>query len=150
MLMPNRNGQCVADSESLAQKEPTLSDTFKHVYGFILRAVNGDKDSADTIFQDYLAGKLSEELLAISRRCVSADQAQGRQARDALESPRHKRRRLRQRGRFARVASTSASNRGSRPRSVIRSAGQPSTAALQATTSSDELILRPRHGIGTK
>jgi hypothetical protein len=26
-------------------------------------------------FEDYLAGKLSEELLSISRRCVSADQA---------------------------------------------------------------------------
>jgi hypothetical protein len=25
--------------------------------------------------EDYLAGKLSEELLSISRRCVSADQA---------------------------------------------------------------------------
>jgi hypothetical protein len=37
--------------------------------------VKGDKATAHAIFEDYLAGKLSEELLSISRRCVSADQA---------------------------------------------------------------------------
>jgi hypothetical protein len=42
---------------------------------FILRAMKGDKAAADAIFEDYLAGKLSEELLSISQRCVSADQA---------------------------------------------------------------------------
>jgi hypothetical protein len=51
-----------------------LWDTFRHVYGFILQEVKGDKATADAIFEDYLAGKLSEELLSISRRCVSADQ----------------------------------------------------------------------------
>jgi len=45
------------------------------VYEFILQAVKGDKATADAIFGDYLAGKLSEELLSISRRWVSADQA---------------------------------------------------------------------------
>jgi hypothetical protein len=45
------------------------------VYDFILQAVKGDKATADAIFEDYLAGKLSEELLSISRRWVSADQA---------------------------------------------------------------------------
>jgi hypothetical protein len=45
------------------------------VYGFILQAVKGDRTTADAISEDYLAGKLSEELLSISRRCVSADQA---------------------------------------------------------------------------
>jgi hypothetical protein len=45
------------------------------VYGFILQAVRGDKAAADAIFENYLAGKLSEELLSISRRCVSSDQA---------------------------------------------------------------------------
>ncbi len=48
---------------------------FRQVYDFILRAVKGDKATADAIFEDYLAGKLSEELLSISRRWVSADQA---------------------------------------------------------------------------
>jgi len=45
------------------------------VYGFILQAVRGDKASADATFENYLAGKLPEELLAISRRCISLDQA---------------------------------------------------------------------------
>jgi hypothetical protein len=45
------------------------------VYRFILQAVKGDKATAHAIFEDYLAGKLSDELLSISRRCVSADQA---------------------------------------------------------------------------
>jgi hypothetical protein len=44
------------------------------VYHFILQAVKGDRATADTIFEAYLAGKLSEELLSISRRWVSADQ----------------------------------------------------------------------------
>ena len=48
---------------------------FRQVYDFILQAVKGDKAAADAIFEDYLAGKLSEKLLSISRRCVSADQA---------------------------------------------------------------------------
>ena len=48
---------------------------FRQVYEFILQAVKGDKATADAIFGDYLAGKLSEELLSISRRWVSADQA---------------------------------------------------------------------------
>jgi hypothetical protein len=45
------------------------------MYGFILQAVKDDKAAADAIFEDYLAGKLSKELLSISRRCVSADLA---------------------------------------------------------------------------
>ena len=48
---------------------------FRQVYNFILQAVNGDKATADVIFKDYLAGNLSEELLSISRRWVSAEQA---------------------------------------------------------------------------
>jgi hypothetical protein len=47
----------------------------QYVFGQTLRAVKGDKATAHAIFEDYLAGKLSEELLSISRRCVSADQA---------------------------------------------------------------------------
>jgi hypothetical protein len=42
---------------------------------FILQAVKDDKAAADAFFEDYLAGKLSEKLLSISRLCVSADQA---------------------------------------------------------------------------
>jgi hypothetical protein len=68
-------GRCPAESESLAETQPTLRHAFRHVYGFILQAVRGDKAAADAIFENYLAGKLSEELLSISRRCVSSDQA---------------------------------------------------------------------------
>jgi hypothetical protein len=52
--------------------------------GFILQVVNGDKATADAIFEDYLAGRLSEELLSISRRYVSVDQA-GSSNRDIEE-----------------------------------------------------------------
>jgi hypothetical protein len=55
--------------------QPSLRGAFRHVYLFILQAVNGDRATADTIFEDYLAGKISEELLSISRRCVSVDEA---------------------------------------------------------------------------
>ena len=75
MWVPNKNGgEPPADGEGLAETQPTLWDTFRHVYGFILQEVKGDKATADAIFEDYLAGNLSEELLSISRRCVSADQ----------------------------------------------------------------------------
>jgi hypothetical protein len=74
--MPNKNGaEPPAEDEPSAETQPTLRGTFRHVYGFILQAVKGDRAAADAIFEDYLAGKLSEELLSISRRCVSADQA---------------------------------------------------------------------------
>jgi hypothetical protein len=72
MWMPNKNGgEHPAKGEALAETQPTPRDVFRHVYGFILQAVKDDKASADAIFEDYLAGKLSEELLSISRRCVS-------------------------------------------------------------------------------
>jgi hypothetical protein len=57
---------------------------FRQVHNFILKAVKGDKATADAIFEDYLAGKLSEELLSISRRWVSADQA-GSTSRGEIE-----------------------------------------------------------------
>jgi hypothetical protein len=79
MWMPNKNGgdggECPAEGESLAETRPTLRHAFRHVYDFILQAVRGDKATADAIFENYLAGKLPEELLAISRRCISLDQA---------------------------------------------------------------------------
>ena len=76
MWMSNKNGgERPAKSEPLAETQPTLRHAFRHVYRFILQAVKGDKTTAHAIFEDYLAGKLSDELLSISRRCVSADQA---------------------------------------------------------------------------
>jgi hypothetical protein len=39
MWMSNKNeGQCLAESESLAETQPSLTHAFKHVYGFILQA----------------------------------------------------------------------------------------------------------------
>jgi hypothetical protein len=76
MRMPNKNGgECLAECAPLAEPQPTLRHAFRQVYRFILQAVKGDKATAHAIFEDYLAGKLSDELLSISRRCVSADQA---------------------------------------------------------------------------
>jgi hypothetical protein len=73
MWTPNkRGGESLAESESLSEIQPT---PFRQVYDFILQAVKSDKASADAIFEAYLAGKLSEELLSISQRWVSADQA---------------------------------------------------------------------------
>jgi hypothetical protein len=83
--MPNKNGgEPPADGQALAETQPSLWDTFRHIYGFILQAVKGDKATADSIFEDYLAGKLSEELLSISRCCVIADQT-GSSNRDIEE-----------------------------------------------------------------
>jgi hypothetical protein len=81
--MPNKNGgEAPAEDEALTEIQSATRGAFRHVYGFILQAVKGDKATADVIFEDYLvifedylAGKLSEELLSISQRCVSADQA---------------------------------------------------------------------------
>jgi hypothetical protein len=53
MRVPNKNeGQCLAESESLAETQPSLRHAFRHVYGFILQAVKGDKAAADAIFED--------------------------------------------------------------------------------------------------
>jgi hypothetical protein len=94
MWMPNKSrGECLAESESLSEIQPT---PFRQVYEFILQAVKGDKAAADAIFEDYLAGKLSEELLSISRHWVSADQADSSKRR--IDGDGAARRRLREAG----------------------------------------------------
>jgi hypothetical protein len=94
MWTPNkRGGESLAESESLSEIQPT---PFRQVYDFLLQAVKGDKATADAIFEDYLAGKLSEELLSISRGWVSTDQAgssKGEIERDGVAQ-----RQLRERG----------------------------------------------------
>jgi hypothetical protein len=57
-----------------AKEQLSISYTFRHVYRFILRAVQGDVTVASGLFQRYLAGELPEELLALSRRYVENDQ----------------------------------------------------------------------------
>jgi hypothetical protein len=54
--------------------EPTTEySAFRDIYRFILRAVGGDTAIAKAMFERYLAGELSEELLTISRQCVEED-----------------------------------------------------------------------------
>ena len=65
-------------SVDATEEEPSVAHTFRHVYRFILRAMQGDTDAASAIFQRYLAGELPEELLALSRRCVQEDQMRRR------------------------------------------------------------------------
>jgi hypothetical protein len=50
-----------------------LEYTFRNVYRFILGAVGGEAAVAKAMFERYLAGELSEELLTISRQCVRTD-----------------------------------------------------------------------------
>jgi hypothetical protein len=70
-----REDERLVDGESVSQIQSPLWEGFRRVHDFILKAVKGDQAAADAIFEDYLAGKLSEELLSISRYWVSADQA---------------------------------------------------------------------------
>ena len=85
MWMSNKDGgECPPESEPLVETEPTLRHAFRHVYGFILQAVKGDRTTADSIFEDYLAGKLSEELLSISRRCVRATRSSNREIEEGF------------------------------------------------------------------
>jgi len=74
--MPNKIGdQSPAEDEPRSAFQSSLRNIFGDVYRFILQAVNGDRATADMLFEAYLDGKLSEQLLSISRGCVSADQA---------------------------------------------------------------------------
>jgi hypothetical protein len=76
MLMPNaKAGASPTKGEPLTETQASLRGAFGDLYRFILQAVKGDKAAADAIFEDYLGGKLSEELLSLSRNWVSADQA---------------------------------------------------------------------------
>jgi hypothetical protein len=65
-------------SAEATEEEPSVAGKFRHVYLFILRAMQGDADAASALFRRYLAGELPEELLALSRRCVQEDQTSNR------------------------------------------------------------------------
>jgi hypothetical protein len=70
-IQDERNGESI-------KEQPAFAHTFRHVYQFILQATDGDTAAASGMFQQYLAGELSEELLALSRRWVQKDQRSGR------------------------------------------------------------------------
>jgi hypothetical protein len=55
------------------REQITEYSAFRDVYRFILGAVGGDASVAKAMYERYLAGELSEELLTISRRCVKED-----------------------------------------------------------------------------
>jgi hypothetical protein len=59
-----------------------LEYTFRNVYRFILGAVGGEAAIAKAMFERYLAGELSEELLTVSRQCVRADRKGARVEQD--------------------------------------------------------------------
>ena len=75
-VKPGEAASKIADvaQQTGSQAKRTLAYTFRHVYRFILQAMNGDTVAARAIFERYLAGELSEELLIISRQCVNAHQ----------------------------------------------------------------------------
>jgi hypothetical protein len=69
MSTPNKSGgECLAESESLSEIQPTLSHTFSHVYGFILQAVKGDKATADAIFEWKTIRRTAVNLAALRQR----------------------------------------------------------------------------------
>jgi hypothetical protein len=68
------------------EEQPSSSHTFRHVYRFILRAMQGDRAVASALFQQYLAGELPEQLLALSRRWVQEDQ-KGQPVRELNGTP---------------------------------------------------------------
>ena len=57
------------------REQITEYSAFRDVYRFILGAVGGDAAVARAMYERYLAGELSKELLTISRRCVKEDSA---------------------------------------------------------------------------
>jgi hypothetical protein len=68
MSMLDKNGaESPGKGEPLIETQPTLKGTFRDVYHFILQAVNGDRNTAATIFEDYVEGKLSEDTVYFAR-----------------------------------------------------------------------------------
>ena len=70
-----------------AEELPSVAHTFRHVYRFILESMQGDAASAAALFYRYLDGELPEELLALSRRCVQADQRRRPNPRPPRQTP---------------------------------------------------------------
>jgi hypothetical protein len=82
------------------EEQPSISHTFRQVYRFILRAMQGDTAVARALFQQYLAGEMPDFIAAlrarrssgaackkIKRRCVQEDQ-KGRPVREINGAPR--------------------------------------------------------------
>jgi hypothetical protein len=50
------------------EEQPSISHTFRQVYRFILRAMQGDTAVARALFQQYLAGELPDFIAALRAR----------------------------------------------------------------------------------
>jgi hypothetical protein len=74
-ILNKKGAESPAEGEPLTESHPSLWGPVGDVYRFILWAVNGDRATAHRMFEDFLDGKLSQEIMSISRDCVSADQA---------------------------------------------------------------------------
>jgi hypothetical protein len=63
------------DCERIDEEWPSFADAFREIHRFILKAMDGNAASANALFQKYLNGELSDELLRISRSWVQEEQA---------------------------------------------------------------------------
>ena len=63
------------DCERINEQWPPLAHAFREIHRFILKAVDGNAAAANALFQKYLNGELSDELLRISRSWVQEEQA---------------------------------------------------------------------------
>ena len=61
--------------ERMNEECPPFADAFREIHRFILKAMDGNAAAANDLFQNYLNGELSDELLRISRIWVQEEQA---------------------------------------------------------------------------
>lgn len=62
------------ECERLNEQWPAFAGAFREIHHFILKAMDGNAAAANALFQKYLDGELSDELLRISRRWVQEEQ----------------------------------------------------------------------------
>ena len=63
------------ECERINEQRPRFADAFREIHRFILKAMDGNAAAANALFQKYLNGELSDELLRISRSWVQEEQA---------------------------------------------------------------------------
>jgi hypothetical protein len=63
------------ECERINEQWPPFADGFREIHRFILKAMDGNAAAANALFQKYLNGELSDELLRISRSWVQEEQA---------------------------------------------------------------------------
>lgn len=63
------------ECKRINEQWPPFADAFREIQRFIMKAMGGNAAAANALFQKYLNGELSDELLRISRSWVQEDQA---------------------------------------------------------------------------